>query len=148
MPHSVTPGTQNGTASARNFSERFADLIGSFPFRYHRRILPLYIPLKPATNPRNACEAKGEILSEAKTNARVKMEAFEAIRLVIPKDHEVCRKHREDGPIMVHWRAIWHSVPATTRARCGPANGCSCREAFLTIIGVKDSMALLTVMFR
>lgn len=93
---------------------------------------------------------KGELLSEAKTNALVKTEAFEAIRLVIPKDHEVCRNHRVDGPIMVHClegELAFTSGDDTRPMRAG-------QWLFLpggvphTITGVKDSMALLTVMFR
>ena len=42
-----------------------------------------------------------EPLSQAQTSALVKTNTFEAIRIVIPKGHEVCRNHRVDGPITV-----------------------------------------------
>lgn len=92
----------------------------------------------------------GEVLSEARTNALVKSEAFEAIRLVVPKGHEVCRDHRVDGPITVqclkgqiaftsdgdthsvpegHWLFLPGGVPHT-------------------IAGVEESLVLLTILFR
>ncbi len=70
-----------------------------------------------------------EPLSQAQTSALVKTNAFEAIRMVIPKGHEVCRNHRVDGPITVQClegqiaftadseRAIGCSYPAELRTR-------------------------------
>src|SRR6185312_14619372 len=43
----------------------------------------------------------GESLSEARSGALVKDESFEAIRLVIPKGHEMSR-HQVDGAITIY----------------------------------------------
>ena len=43
-----------------------------------------------------------ESLSEARTTALVKNDTFEAIRLVLPKGHEVCHNHQVEGAITVH----------------------------------------------
>jgi quercetin dioxygenase-like cupin family protein len=91
-----------------------------------------------------------EPLSQAQTNALVKTEAFEAIRLVIPKDHEVCHNHKVDGPITVQCLEgqIAFTADGDTRSvRAG-------QWLFLpggvphTIKGVEGSLMLLTVMFR
>ena len=91
-----------------------------------------------------------EPLSEAQTNALVKTEAFEAIRMVIPKGHEVCRNHKVDGTITVQCLEgqIAFTADGDTRAvRAG-------EWIFLpggvphTIKGMDDSLMLLTVMFR
>ncbi len=93
---------------------------------------------------------EGESLSEARTNALVKTDAFEAIRLVIPAGHEVCRNHQMEGPITVQCLAgqIAFTVDNVTHVvRQG-------HWLFLpggvphTIAGVEDSLVLLTVMFR
>jgi quercetin dioxygenase-like cupin family protein len=99
--------------------------------------------------PTDLC-VEGDSLSQAKTNALVKTDAFEAIRMVIPAGHEVCRNHQVEGPITVqclagqialtvgddvhvvrpgHWVFLPGGVPHT-------------------IAGVEDSLALLTVIFR
>jgi quercetin dioxygenase-like cupin family protein len=92
----------------------------------------------------------GEALSEARSNALVKTEAFEAIRLVIPKGHEVCRNHRVDGPITIYCldgRIDFTAEGDTHSVRAG-------QWLFLpggiphTITGVEDSLILLTVIFR
>ena len=44
----------------------------------------------------------GEALAKTETTALVKNDAFEAIRLVIPKGHEVCHDHQVEGAITVH----------------------------------------------
>jgi quercetin dioxygenase-like cupin family protein len=41
----------------------------------------------------------GEALSKARTTALVKNDTFEAIRMVVPKGHEVCHDHRVEGTI-------------------------------------------------
>ena len=91
-----------------------------------------------------------EPLSEAQTNALVKTEAFEAIRMVIPKGHEVCHKHKVDGPITVQCLEgqIAFTADGDTRSmRAG-------QWLFLpggvphTIKGIDDSLMLLTVIFR
>jgi quercetin dioxygenase-like cupin family protein len=93
---------------------------------------------------------EGESLAEAKSNALVKTEAFEAIRLIIPAGHEVCHNHQVDGPITVQCVAGQIAFTAgdeTHVVRQG-------HWLFLpggvphTIAGVEDSLVLLTVMFR
>lgn len=92
----------------------------------------------------------GEPLSKAQTTALVKTEAFEAIRLAIPKGHEVCRNHQVEGPITVQClagRIAFTAGDDTRQVREG-------HWVFLpggvphTIAGVEDSLVLLTVMFR
>jgi quercetin dioxygenase-like cupin family protein len=91
----------------------------------------------------------GETLSEARTNALVKNEAFEAIRLVIPAGHEVCRNHQVNGPITVQClegRIAFATDGESHAVRAG-------QWLFLpggvphTITGVDDAVVLLTVMF-
>ena len=91
-----------------------------------------------------------EVLSEAKTNALVKNEAFEAIRMAIPKGHEVCRNHQVDGPITVHCLEGQIAFDADGDAhsvRSGQWLYLPGRVPH-TITGVEDSLVLLTVMFR
>jgi quercetin dioxygenase-like cupin family protein len=92
----------------------------------------------------------GETLSAAQTNALVKTKEFEAIRMVIPQGHEVCRNHKVDGPITVQCLQGEIQFVADQDAH-------SLRKGqwlFLpggvphTITGVKDAAVLLTVMFR
>ena len=92
----------------------------------------------------------GEVLSEAKTIALVKTEAFEAIRMVVPTGHEVCHNHQVDGPITIQClegRIAFAADGDTHLVRAG-------QWVFLpggvshTITGVEDSLILLTVMFR
>jgi quercetin dioxygenase-like cupin family protein len=91
----------------------------------------------------------GETLKAAQTTALVKTNQFEAIRLVIPEGHEVCRQHRVEGPITVHCLHGEIAFTADEESR-------SVREGhwlFLpggvphTIKGVRDAIVLLTVMF-
>lgn len=93
---------------------------------------------------------QGEPLSEAQTRALVKSNAFEAIRVVIPQGHEVCRDHQLDGPITV--QCLQGEIAFTA-----DHDKHSVREGqwlFLpggvphTIAGVKDSVVLLTMIFR
>lgn len=95
-------------------------------------------------------QPQGEVLSEARTNALVKNEAFEAIRVVIPEGHEVCHNHRVEGPLTVFCLKGQIAFTADGDTR-------NVREGhwlFLpggvphTIVGVEDSVILLTVMFR
>lgn len=91
-----------------------------------------------------------EVLSEAQTSALVKNDAFEAIRLVIPQGHEVCRNHQVGGPITV--QCLQGEIAFTAdhdahRVREG-------QWLFLpggvphSISGVKDSIILLTMIFH
>lgn len=91
----------------------------------------------------------GELLSEAKTNALVKNDAFEAIRMVIPAGHEVCHQHQVKGAITVQCLEgrIAFSVDGDAHSlRAG-------QWLFLpggvphTITGVEDALVLLTVIF-
>lgn len=91
-----------------------------------------------------------EPLSAAQTSALVKTKEFEAIRLVVPQDHEVCRNHKVDGPITV--QCLRGEIQFTAGQ-----DDHSLREGqwlFLpggvphTIKGAKDAVVLLTVMFR
>jgi len=93
---------------------------------------------------------QGEALSAAQTNALAKTKEFEAIRLIIPQGHEVCRNHKVDGPITVQCLQGEIQFTADRDAQ-------TVREGqwlFLpggvphTISGAKDAVVLLTVMFR
>jgi quercetin dioxygenase-like cupin family protein len=93
---------------------------------------------------------KGEPLSEARTTALVKNDTFEAIRMVIPRGHEVCHNHRVEGPITILCLEgeIAFTAEDDTRSLCAG------QWLFLpggvphTITGREDSVMLLTVMFR
>jgi len=95
-------------------------------------------------------QPQAEELSEANTNALVKMDTFEAIRLVIPKGHEVCRNHQVEGPITVHCLKGQIAFTADGDTRAVPEG----HWLFLpggvphTIAGGEDSLILLTIMFR
>ena len=91
-----------------------------------------------------------EVWSEAKTNALVKNEAFEAIRMVIPRGHEVCHNHQVPGHLTLYClegQVAFSADGDTHSVRAG-------QWLFLpggvrhTIAGVEDSVVLLTVMFR
>jgi len=93
---------------------------------------------------------QGELLSEARTTALVKNEAFEAIRMVVPRGHEVCHNHRVEGPITI--LCLEGRIAFTTD---GDAHSLRAGQwLFLpggvphTIAGIEDSLMLLTVMFR
>ncbi len=92
----------------------------------------------------------GEDLSKATSNALVKTQEFEAIRVVIPKGHEVCHNHSVEGPLTfqcLEGQIAFTADGDTSVLRPG-------QWLFLpgkvphTIAGVEDSLALLTVMFR
>lgn len=93
---------------------------------------------------------ENETLSQAETHALVKDDAFEAIRMSVPKEYEVCHDHQVKGPITVQClegrvaltidgekhlltAGKWTFVPA---------------GAPHTIKGIEDSLVLLTVIFR
>ncbi len=90
-----------------------------------------------------------EPLAKATTNALVKNDQFEAIRLVIPKGHEVCRNHQVKGPITVQCLKghVAFAVEGETHSlRAGhwlflPG------EVSHTMSGVEDSLVLLTILF-
>jgi quercetin dioxygenase-like cupin family protein len=89
-------------------------------------------------------------LSKAEAHALVKTDAFEAIRLVIPKGHEVCHDHQVPGPITVHCLKGEAAFAVDGDTRSVPEG----HWVFLpggvphTISGKEDSLILLTIMFR
>lgn len=94
-------------------------------------------------------QPQGEVLSEATTNALVKSDAFEAIRLVIPEGHEVCHDHRVDGPITLLCLKGQIAFTSDGQTRALPEG----HWLFLpggvphTIAGVENSLVLLTILF-
>jgi quercetin dioxygenase-like cupin family protein len=91
-----------------------------------------------------------EALSSAQTNALVKTNAFEAIRMIIPEGHEVCRNHKVEGPITIQCLQGEIQFAADQQSHAVRKG----QWLFLpggvlhTITGVKDAVVLLTVMFR
>lgn len=91
---------------------------------------------------------EGESLSEARTAALVKNDDFEAIRLVVPKGHEM-RSHQVKGAITVYCidgRISFHDGDKTHDLKAG-------HWLFLpggaphSLSGIEDSSVLLTIMF-
>lgn len=95
-------------------------------------------------------QPESEALSEAKTRALIKDDAFEVIRMVLPSESEVCHEHHLKGPITVQClkgqitlaiggdkhalkMGQWTFVPA---------------GAPHTITGIQDSLVLLTLILR
>ena len=95
-------------------------------------------------------QPQAEVLSETKSHALVKTDDFEAIRLVIPQGHEVCRNHLVEGPITIQCLKGLIAFTADDQTRSLPEG----HWLFLpggvphTIAGVEDSLVLLTIMFR
>lgn len=91
-----------------------------------------------------------EPLSAAQTVALVKTNEFEALRMVIPAGHEVCRQHSVPGPITLHCLEGQIAFTADDDKHAVRAG----QWLFLpggiphTILGVEDSMILLTIMFH
>jgi quercetin dioxygenase-like cupin family protein len=89
-----------------------------------------------------------ESLSEARSAALVKNDAFEAIRLVVPKGHEM-RRHQVEGSITVYCiagRVAFHDGDAVHDLKAGhwlylPGG------APHSLSGIEDSAVLLTIMF-
>ncbi len=84
------------------------------------------------------------------TSALVKNQEFEAIRMVIPTGHEVCHHHSVAGPLTLYClegQIAFTADDDTHPVRAG-------QWLFLpggvphTIVGVEDSLILLTIMFR
>jgi quercetin dioxygenase-like cupin family protein len=93
---------------------------------------------------------QGMALSAAQTSALAKTKEFEAIRLLIPQGHEVCRNHKVDGPITL--QCLQGEIQFTA-----DHDAHTVREGqwlFLpggvphTITGIRDAVVLLTVIFR
>ncbi len=93
---------------------------------------------------------QNEALSEAKTYALVKCEAFEAIRMVVPKNHEVCHGHEMDGPITVQCLEGTIALDVDGDQHSLKAGQWTFVPAGVphTITGVEDSLMLLTVIFQ
>jgi quercetin dioxygenase-like cupin family protein len=92
---------------------------------------------------------QGETLSEHKSHALVKNSAFEAIRVVIPKDHEVCHEHHMEGPITMQCLEGWISFTADGDKHSLKAGQWTYLPPGVrhTITGVENSMVLLTIIF-
>ncbi len=93
--------------------------------------------------------ATGEGPTEARTTALVKNNWFEAIRLVLPKGHEVCHDHQVEGPITVHClqgRAALTAGGAAHELRAGHWLYLLGNDPH-TLRGIEDSLVLLTIMF-
>lgn len=88
--------------------------------------------------------------SAPQTRALVKEGAFEAIRMVIPKGHTVCDNHSVEGPMTLHCLEGRIAFTADGDERSVRAG----QWLFLpggvphSIVGVEDSLLLLTIMFR
>ena len=90
-----------------------------------------------------------ESLSEARTTALVKNNAFEAVRMVLPKGREVCHDHQVEGAITVHClegRAALTVGDATHDLPAGHWLYLLGNDPH-TLRGVEDSLVLLTIMF-
>ncbi len=93
--------------------------------------------------------ATGEEPTAARTTALVKGNAFEAIRLVLPKGHEVCHDHEVEGPITIHCLRGRAALTVDSTIHDLPAG----HWVYLPghdphrLRGVEDSLVLLTVIF-
>ena len=93
--------------------------------------------------------ATGAGPTEARTTALVKNNSFEAIRLMLPKGHEVCHDHQVEGPITVHClkgRAALTVGGTTHDLRAGHWLYLLGQDPH-TLRGIEDSLVLLTIMF-
>lgn len=91
-----------------------------------------------------------EALSEVQTRALIKDEHFETIRMAVPKDFEACRGHKLAGPITVQCLAGWITLTLDGDESSLQAGQWTFVPPGVphTIIGVEDSLVLLTVIFR
>lgn len=90
----------------------------------------------------------GESRSEAKSAALVKEEAFEVIRLVIPKGHEMPR-HQVEGAITIYCldgRIAFTAGGKTHELRAGHWLFLVGNEPH-SLVGIEDASMLLTIMF-
>jgi quercetin dioxygenase-like cupin family protein len=93
--------------------------------------------------------ATGAGPTEARTAALVKTNAFEAIRLVLPKGHEVCHDHQVEGPITLHCLRGRAALTVSGTTHDLPAGN----WVYLpghdphSLHGIEDSLVLLTIIF-
>jgi quercetin dioxygenase-like cupin family protein len=90
----------------------------------------------------------GESLSKARSAALVKNERFEAIRMVIPKGHEMSR-HQVDGAITIYCidgRVAFTAGDKTHDMKAGHWLFLLGNEPH-SLAGIEDASMLLTVMF-
>ena len=90
----------------------------------------------------------GGSLSEAKSAALVKDESFEAIRMVIPKGHELSR-HQTEGAITIYCldgRIAFTAGEKTHDLKAGHWLFLLGNEPH-SLVGIEDSSMLLTIIF-
>jgi quercetin dioxygenase-like cupin family protein len=90
----------------------------------------------------------GESLCEAKSAALVKNETFEAIRMVIPKGHEMSR-HQVEGAITIYClggRVAFTAGGNTHDLKAGHWLFLLGNEPH-SLVGVEDASVLLTIVF-
>lgn len=106
----------------------------------------------PHAGPCVPVDLKGPVEQGAgiQSSALVKNEDFEALRVAIPKGHEVCRHRQMEGPITVQCldgQIAFNADGNTHTIRAG-------QWTYLpggvphSITGIEDSLILLTVIFR
>jgi quercetin dioxygenase-like cupin family protein len=89
-----------------------------------------------------------ESFSEAKSAALVKEARFEAIRMVIPKGHEISR-HQVEGAITIYCvdgRIAFTACGKTHDLRAGHWLFLLGNEPH-SLVGIEDASVLLTIMF-
>jgi quercetin dioxygenase-like cupin family protein len=92
----------------------------------------------------------GDALATTETTALVKNNAFEAIRLVLPKGREVCHDHEVEGMITLYCIEGRVALSASGGTHDLPAGHWVylMRHDPHTLRALEDSSVLLTVMFR
>lgn len=91
---------------------------------------------------------EGGAISEMETTALVKENAFQAIRLVVPKGHEVPR-HQVEGPITVYClegRIAFTASGKTHDLKAGHWLYLLGNEPH-SLVGIEDSAVLVTILF-
>src|SRR5690554_2750896 len=105
----------------------------------------------PHASPGMAADLKiqGEELSQAKTFALMKNEAFQAIRMAVPRDFEACHNHQLSGPITLQCIEGEIALTADGDTRLLRAGQWTFLNGGVphTIKGIEDSLLLLTVIF-
>lgn len=91
----------------------------------------------------------GESRTEARSIAPAKTNEFEAIRLVLPRGHEVCHEHQVDGPVTIQClegRATLTVEGTTHDLAAGRWLYLPARVPH-SLRGSEDSLVLLTIIF-